>query len=82
MDPTAVVRPFADLGLGASLGYLRTLDGSVDETIEGATIHVPIALGLALGRDSHIDLTLRILFHPFSEQLVGTLGVGIGFPVP
>ncbi len=81
MDPTAYVRPFGELGLGASLGYLRTLDGSVDETMEGATIHVPVALGLEIGRDTNIDLTLRFLLHPFNEQLAGTLGVGIGFPV-
>lgn len=82
MAPIPYVGPFFEFGLGASFGYLRTLDRGVDETARGATIHVPFAIGLAVGPRHEFDLAFSYLVHPKERQVGGGVVFGIGFSLP
>jgi hypothetical protein len=81
--PIPWVSPYAEFGLGASAGYLRTLDGlTVDETMRGVAIHLPVAIGLALGRRHEFDVGFNYIFHPAQQQVGGALAFGVAFAVP
>jgi hypothetical protein len=83
MAPIPYVGPYLELGLGASVGNLRTLDGSMlDETSRGVTFHVPVALGLALGRQHDYDIGFSYLFHLDIKNVGGAVAFGFGFAVP
>jgi len=87
MAPIPWVGPYLELGLGASVGYMRTYYtrpyyGTTDETLRGATFHIPFALGLALGRQHEFDVAFSYLFHPAQSQVVGAVAVGLKFAVP
>ncbi|HET7788890.1 MAG TPA: hypothetical protein VFL36_23140 [Myxococcales bacterium] len=65
MAPIPYVGPFLELGLGSSLGRISTRSGrAVDVTYSGLTYHVPVTLGLALGRRHEFELAFQYLFHP------------------
>lgn len=82
MAPIPYVGPFVDVGLGASLGYLRTLDLDHDERVRGAAFHIPFALGLAIGKRHELDLSFSYLVHPAQDQVAGAFAFGLGFPLP
>jgi hypothetical protein len=82
MAPIPYIGPFIELGLGLSLGHLRTLDQDVDEEMSGATVHIPIAVGLALGRENNFSVSFSYLHHPSDSQLSGAVAVGMGFRIP
>ena len=82
MAPIPYVGPFFELGLGVSAGYLRTLARlDVDERTSGVAIHIPFAIGLALGRRHQYDLEFSYLFHVAERQTGGAVAFGLGFPV-
>ena len=81
MAPIPYVGPFIELGVGASLGYLRTLDILVDERVRGVAVHVPVTIGLALGKRHEIDLMFSYLFHPSVKQVCGAIALGFGIPL-
>src|SRR5262249_20066625 len=56
MAPIPWVGPFLELGVGLSAGYMRTLDGAdIDEKTSGIAYHIPVSLGLAIGRNHEYD---------------------------
>lgn len=81
MAPIPYVGPFLELGLGASLGYLRTHDLDVDERARGAAVHIPFTLGIAFGRRHDVDVSLQYLVHPSVKQLGGALAIGVAIPL-
>jgi hypothetical protein len=81
--PIPYVAPFIEGGIGLSLGHLRTLDQSdIDEEMTGLTLHVPFALGLAMGRNHDLSVSFGYLIHPFFSQFSGALTVGMAFLTP
>jgi hypothetical protein len=82
MAPIPYVGPFIELGLGASLGHLRTLDVGLDEETNGAALHIPWALGLAFGRHHSVSVAVSYLTHLSQHQTSGALAVGVGIPLP
>lgn len=80
--PIPWVAPFLELGLGGSLGTFSTQDGqAVAETAKGLTYHVPVGLGLALGRRREFELAFQYLFHDAQKQFSGAVALGIQFPL-
>lgn len=80
--PIPYVSPFLELGFGFSLGTLLTRVSSyTDQDLEGGTIHVPLALGLALGRDHRVDLMFSYLRYPTEDSASGALAVGLSLPL-
>ena len=80
MVPIPYVGPFLDLGLGASVGTMRTRSGAlVDDQFRGATFHIPFGLGLAVGPRHQFEISLQYLFHPLQHQIDGAAAVGMSF---
>lgn len=81
MAPIPWFGPYIELGLGLSAGEMRTLDGPIDETSSGVVPHIPVALGIALGRRNQYDFAFSYLFHPGPRQVGGAVAFGFGFPI-
>ena len=80
--PIPYVSPFLELGFGLSLGSLVSRVSSyTDEDLGGATIHVPLTIGLALGRDRQVDVMLSYLFHPTEDSVSGAFAAGVTVPL-
>lgn len=83
MAPIPYVGPYLELGLGMSVGNVRTLDGPMlDETSRGVTFHVPLAIGVAIGRHHEYDFAFSYLFHLDIQHVGGAVAFGFGFAVP
>ena len=76
------VGPFVKAGIGLSLGEMETrlgADGShpaIDEHRTGG-IHIPLSLGLAIGRAARHDISVDYFIHPGSEHLAGSVTANI-----
>jgi hypothetical protein len=82
LAPIPYVAPFIEFGLGGSLGKLTTrVDEIVDSSKAGATYHIPIGLGLALGERHQYELAFEYLLHPEVHQVCGALAFGFELPL-
>lgn len=81
MAPIPYVGPFVELGLGASIGGLTTRVGTLDASRSGVILHVPWALGLAVGSRHQVELSFRYLEHPAAKQTNGGMIFGVSFPL-
>jgi hypothetical protein len=80
LAPIPYVAPFVELGVGGSVGALRTrVDGWVDESKDGVTYHIPVGLGLALGSEHEYELSFQYLVHPRERNLGGAFAFGLTF---
>jgi len=77
--PIPYIAPFIELGVGLSLGVLKTKTESTDEYTAGAAVHIPFTLGLALGEHHEYEVEFLYLFHPNERQAGG--GIGVGFMI-
>ena len=78
MAPIPYVGPFLELGIGASIGRMRTQIGdTLDVASSGVMFHVPFSLGLALGRDRQFEIAFQYLAHPEQRQVTGGLAIGM-----
>lgn len=78
--PIPYVAPYFELGFGASFGNLTTRTPLTDVRRSGVTAHIPITLGLAIGKHRQVELALAYFFQTNAEQIDG--GVGVGFSIP
>jgi hypothetical protein len=79
--PIPWVAPFIELGLGASLGVIRTRTPEEDVETSGAALHIPFSLGLALGPDHAVEVAFVYYFHPAEHQFSGAAAIGLSFPL-
>jgi hypothetical protein len=79
--PIPYVAPFLEVGIGLSLGAMRTRTLKIREKLEGATYHVPVAIGLSLGESRSVDVAFQYWAHPAAKQLNGGLLVGLTFAI-
>jgi hypothetical protein len=79
--PIPWVAPFIELGVGASVGTLRTRTPEEDKESKGLALHIPFAIGLALGADHKLELAFEYYFHPAVKQFDGAVAVGLSFPL-
>jgi hypothetical protein len=78
--PIPWVAPFAELGLGASVGRFSSRYGTVvDRSATGLTYHVPVAVGLAVGPHHGLELSFQYLVHPALLQTGGGTAIGFRF---
>ena len=80
--PIPWVAPFVELGIGTSIGAMRTLTPQHAIELVGITYHVPIGLGLALGPNHNTTVALNLLLHPIEHQWENLIGVGFAFALP
>jgi hypothetical protein len=78
--PVPYFSPYFELGLGLSLGTMRTRTPYTNESAN-VTYHVPIGAGVTLGRHQDFDLGLSFLIHPAIEQVDGAIAIGLRIPL-
>jgi hypothetical protein len=66
--PIPWVAPYFELGVGFSLGSVRTRTTYEDEDVSGAFFHWPVELGLALGPDHQFAVAIMVFHHPELRQ--------------
>lgn len=79
--PIPWVAPYAELGIGVSIGKFETFTAFTDINKSGVIYHIPFSLGLELGRKNNVDLGFMYYFQPIVEQYAGAFSVGISIPL-
>ncbi|MBT8222580.1 MAG: hypothetical protein KJN96_05365 [Eudoraea sp.] len=79
--PIPWVAPYAEIGIGASIGKFETITAFDNIDKSGIIYHIPFALGLELGRKNNVDLGFAYYFQPSVEQYAGAFAIGITIPL-
>ena len=79
--PIPWVAPYIEVGLGGSIGAFETLTPSVNIEKKGLLFHIPISIGLELGRKHNFDFAFTYYFHNSVEQFAGATAIGFSFPI-
>ena len=79
--PIPWVAPFIETGIGASIGSFKTYTNYVNEKKSGAFAHIPIGLGLALGRKNNIEIGVSFYSNLSTKQSFGGFAAGYSFPL-
>ncbi|KJD33485.1 hypothetical protein PK35_06440 [Tamlana nanhaiensis] len=79
--PIPWVAPYAEIGIGASVGKFVTETAFYNYNKSGILYHIPFAFGLELGKQHQIDLGLTYYFTPSVKQFSGAFAVGITIPL-
>ena len=79
--PIPYITPYLDLGLGASIGTFRTLTPNSDKKKSGIIPHIPLSLGLMLGRKHNFDISFTYYLQNSINQFAIVAAFGISFPV-
>lgn len=79
--PIRWIAPYFEIGLGGSFGRVQTFTDFTDKEKKGMIFHVPVAIGLELGRNNNIDLGFTYFIHPSADQFAGAFAVGVSFPI-
>ena len=79
--PIPWIAPYAEIGIGTSIGKFETFTtfDEIDRT--GIIYHVPFSFGFELGRNNNVDLGFAYYFQPSVEQYAGAFAVGLTFPL-
>lgn len=79
--PVPYFSPFLELGVGVGAGRFETLTREIDRKLTSVAFHIPLTLGVMLGRQSDVSVGLRYLVVPRAEQIAGALAVSLTFPI-
>lgn len=79
--PIPWVAPFIEAGIGTSIGSFVTYTKDVNKKASGAQVHIPISVGLAVGRKNNIEIGISFYGHPSIEQSSGVFAAGLSFPL-
>lgn len=79
--PIPYVAPFFESGIGMSVGSFETYTPETNIKKSGIIHHIPVTLGLALGRQHNIELKLTYYYHPAADQFAGAFAAGFSFPM-
>jgi len=79
--PIPWVAPFIETGIGASIGSFKTYTNYVNENKSGVFAHIPIGLGLALGRKNNIEIGVSFYSNLSTKQSFGGFAAGYSFPL-
>ncbi len=79
--PIPWVAPYVEIGIGTSIGKFETLTAFDNIDKSGIVYHIPLSLGLELGKNNTIDLGFSYYFQPAVEQYAGAFALGITFPL-
>lgn len=79
--PIPWVAPYAEIGIGTSIGKFETMTAYSNIDKSGIVYHIPFAFGLELGRHSNVDIGFITYFQPSVEQYAGALAVGVTIPL-
>ena len=79
--PIPWVAPYAEIGIGASIGSFENTTPYTNLEESGIISHIPFSLGLALGPKHNVNLEFTYYFHNSLEQFAGAAAFGLSFPV-
>lgn len=79
--PIPYVAPFIESGIGFSLGEFKTYTPTADNEKKGLQLHIPVIMGLAIGRNHNYELKFVYYVHPNVEQISGGISIGFSFPI-
>lgn len=79
--PIPYIAPFIESGIGASIGSFQTYTPSTNIKKNGILMHIPVSLGLAVGRKHSVDIAVSYYFYPSMKQISGALAAGISIPI-
>jgi len=79
--PIPWVAPYLEIGIGTSIGKFETFTAFDKINKSGLIYHIPISIGLELGRNNNFDLGFSYYLQPSVEQYAGAFAVGITFPL-
>lgn len=79
--PMDWVAPYAEIGLGASIGSFETVTVKTNITESGVFAHIPFSLGLELGPRHNVNVMLTSYFHTAVEQFLAAIAIGFTIPI-
>ena len=79
--PIPDVAPFIETGIGASIGSFVTYTEIVNEKKSGVQAHLPVSLGLAIGRKHNIEVAISFYAQLSAQQSSGVFAFGYSFPL-
>jgi hypothetical protein len=79
--PLPYVAPYLELGLGLSAGSFETYTPDKHIKKQGVIPHLPVSLGVAVGKKHGVDIMFTYYFMSSVEQFAGAGAVGIIFPL-
>ncbi|ALM49023.1 hypothetical protein AMR72_09055 [Flavobacterium psychrophilum] len=79
--PIPYVAPFFEVGAGMSIGSFQTNTQYTSLNKDGVLFHIPVTLGLALGRKSGTEIKFTYYYHDAVEQFSGAVAVGFSIPI-
>lgn len=79
--PIPWIAPFIELGIGASIGSFETLTSIDNIDKNGVLYHIPIGIGLGLGKTNTVEFGLTTFIHPSAKQLAGGITIGLEIPL-
>lgn len=79
--PIPWVSPYFEVGIGASIGSFETFTPDTNEETSGVLSHIPVSLGLAIGRHHSFAIEFAYYYHNSVEQFSGAFALGYSFPL-
>lgn len=79
--PNDWVAPYAEVGLGGSIGSFETITFKTNIVESGVYMHLPFSIGLELGPRHKVNVELTSYFHTGVKQFIGGMAVGLRFPI-
>lgn len=79
--PIPYVAPYLELGIGTSIGKFVTYTPTILNEKKGLVLHIPVTLGLALGRDHGVEIAFTCYIPPSLDQYSGAAAFGLSFPI-
>ncbi len=79
--PLPWVAPFVEFGAGGSIGSFLTFIPTVNLEEKGILFHIPISLGLEIGKNHDTEIAFLYYFHEKVRQFNGAVAIGLNFPI-
>jgi len=79
--PIPYVAPYFEVGIGGSIGSFETYTPFTNIKKNGFLMHVPVSLGLAIGKKHSVELEFTYYYHSAADQFSGAAAVGFTFPI-
>lgn len=79
--PIPYVAPFIESGIGLSFGSVETVNQFENVHKNGAFLHIPVSLGLALGKRHNFELAIKYLIYTNINVANGAATIGFSIPL-
>jgi hypothetical protein len=79
--PVPWFAPYLEFGIGLSAGTFESRTFEYNFKKSGVFYHVPLSIGILLGKDKNFDVAFKYLDHPTTKQVIGAAAIGLSFPI-